>query len=96
MGDLTGNGALDTVLKWSPRNAADNSSPRETSDVLFDGYTMDGEHLWRINLGRNSRAGAHYTPFLYDFDGDGKSEDVSGRRRPSGRSSSASTRPAIH
>ena len=40
-----------------------------------DAYTLDGKRLWRINLGRNIRAGAHYTHFLaYDFDGDGKSE----------------------
>ena len=33
--------------------------------------------LWRINLGKNIRAGAHYTQFLvYDFDGDGKAEMV--------------------
>ena len=38
---------------------------------------MDGTFLWRINLGRNIRAGAHYTQFMvYDFDGDGKAEMV--------------------
>jgi hypothetical protein len=31
--------------------------------------------LWRINLGRNIRSGAHYVPFIaYDFDGDGCAE----------------------
>lgn len=31
--------------------------------------------MWRIDLGRNIRAGAHYTQFMvYDFDGDGKAE----------------------
>lgn len=31
--------------------------------------------MWRINLGRNIRAGAHYTQFMvYDLDGDGKAE----------------------
>jgi hypothetical protein len=31
--------------------------------------------LWRIDLGRNIRAGAHYTQFqVFDFDGDGKAE----------------------
>jgi hypothetical protein len=31
--------------------------------------------LWRIDLGRNIRAGAHYTQFqVYDLDGDGKAE----------------------
>ncbi len=77
VGDLTGDGTLDIVQKWTPSNAKDNSQSGHTSDVLIDGYTMDGEHLWRINLGQNVRAGAHYTPFVvYDFDGDGKSEFV--------------------
>lgn len=36
---------------------------------------MDGTLLWRINLGKNIRAGAAYTQFLvFDFDGDGKAE----------------------
>ncbi len=36
---------------------------------------MDGTFLWRIDLGRNIRAGAHYTQYIvYDFDGDGKAE----------------------
>jgi rhamnogalacturonan endolyase len=35
----------------------------------------NGTRLWRIDLGVNIRAGAHYTQFLvYDFDGDGKAE----------------------
>lgn len=77
VGDLTGDGTLDIVLKWTPSNAKDNSQPGHTSDVLLDGYTIEGEHLWRINLGQNIRAGAHYTPFqVYDFDGDGKAELV--------------------
>lgn len=75
VGDLTGDGTLDIVQKWSPSNAKDNSQTGHTSDVLLDGYTMAGEHLWRINLGQNIRAGAHYTPFqVYDFDGNGKAE----------------------
>ncbi|MCH5175509.1 MAG: rhamnogalacturonan lyase [Prevotellaceae bacterium] len=33
--------------------------------------------LWRIDLGKNIRAGAHYTQFLvYDFDGDGRAEVI--------------------
>ncbi len=73
--DLTGDGTLDIVQKWTPSNAKDNAHEGHTSDVLIDGYTIEGEHLWRINLGQNVRAGAHYTPFaVYDFDGDGIAE----------------------
>jgi len=33
--------------------------------------------MWRIDMGKNIRAGAHYTQILvYDFDGDGKAEVV--------------------
>src|SRR5690606_14537235 len=38
-------------------------------------YELDGTRLWRIDLGRNIRAGAHYTQFqVYDYDGDGRAE----------------------
>ena len=45
--------------------------------MLIDCYRLNGEQLWRINLGKNIRAGAHYTQFMvYDLDGDGKAEVV--------------------
>jgi hypothetical protein len=74
-GDLDGDGKLDIVLKWDPSNAKDNSQAGITDDVFLDGYTLAGKRLFRINLGPNIRAGAHYTQFsVYDFDGDGKAE----------------------
>ncbi|MGN1133415.1 MAG: RICIN domain-containing protein, partial [Oscillospiraceae bacterium] len=46
-----------------------------TSNVYIDCYELDGTQKWRIDLGKNIRAGAHYTQFIaYDFDGDGKAE----------------------
>jgi hypothetical protein len=74
-GDLDGDGKLDIVLKWDPSDAKDNSQSGNTSDVYVDGYTLAGKKLWRIDLGPNIRAGAHYTQMsVYDFDGDGKAE----------------------
>jgi hypothetical protein len=74
-GDLDGDGKYDIVLKWDPSNAQDNSNDGVTDDVYLDGYTLAGTRLWRIDLGANIRAGAHYTQFVvYDFDGDGKAE----------------------
>jgi hypothetical protein len=74
-GDLDGDGKLDLVLKWDPSNAKDNSQSGTTDNVFLDGYTLAGKRLWRIDLGPNIRAGAHYTQMsVYDFDGDGKAE----------------------
>jgi|WetSurMetagenome_2_1015567.scaffolds.fasta_scaffold00015_98 rhamnogalacturonan endolyase len=73
--DLDGDGQYEIVLKWDPSNARDNAQDGFTGNVILDAYELDGKQLWRINLGKNIRAGAHYTQFLvYDFDGDGKAE----------------------
>lgn len=75
VGDLDGDGALDFVLKWQPTKAKDNSQSGVTGNTIVDGIKMDGTRLWRIDLGRNIRSGAHYTQFqVYDYDGDGKAE----------------------
>jgi hypothetical protein len=76
-GDLNGDGVYEIVLKWDPSNAQDNSNAGVTDNVLIDAYTLTGTRLWRLDLGQNIRAGAHYTQFLvFDFDGDGKSEVI--------------------
>lgn len=73
--DLDGDGSYEIIQLWNPTNAQDNSKSGYTGNVYVDAYKMDGTKLWRIDLGRNIRAGAHYTQVLaYDFDGDGKAE----------------------
>ena len=75
VGDLDGDGDFEIVLKWEPSNAKDNSHSGFTGTVFLDAYELDGTRLWRIDLGRNIRAGAHYTQFMvYDLDGDGRAE----------------------
>ncbi len=75
VGDLTGNGEYEIIVKWSPSNAKDNSQTGITDNVYLDAYTLGGTLLWRIDLGPNVRAGAHYTQFMaYDFDGNGQAE----------------------
>ena len=77
IGDVDGDGQYEIILKWDPSNAHDNSHDGYTGNVLVDCYRLTGEKLWRIDLGRNIRAGAHYTQFMvFDFDNDGKAEIV--------------------
>ena len=73
--DVDGDGEYEIIVKWDPANARDNSQAGLTSAVYVDCYRLDGTRLWRIDLGRNIRAGAHYTQIMaYDFDGDGRAE----------------------
>ncbi len=75
IGDLDGDHEYEIVLKWDPSNSKDNSQSGYTGNVYLDAYKLNGTRLWRIDLGRNIRAGAHYTQFMvYDLDGDGKAE----------------------
>ena len=74
VGDLDGDGEYEIILKRE-NGARDNSQAGMTGDTAFEAYKLDGTFLWRINLGKNIRGGAHYTQFLvYDFDGDGRAE----------------------
>ena len=74
-GDVDGDGQYEIFVKWDPSNAHDNSHTGYTGNVFIDCYRLDGTQLWRIDLGKNIRAGAHYTQFMvYDFDSDGKAE----------------------
>ncbi len=75
VGDVDGDGQYEIFLKWEPGNARDNAHDGFTDPVFIDCLRLDGTLLWRVNLGRNIRAGAHYTQFMvYDFDGDGRAE----------------------
>jgi rhamnogalacturonan endolyase len=75
VGDLDGDGEFEYVVKWDPSNQKDNAHDGYTGPVYLDAYELNGTRLWRINLGRNIRAGAHYTQYsVYDLDGDGDAE----------------------
>ena len=82
IGDVDGDGQYELFLKWSPTNERDNSGDGYTGNVFISCYKLDMENpqnnprcLWTIDLGKNIRAGAHYTQFMVaDFDGDGRAE----------------------
>lgn len=74
VGDLTGNGSYDIVVHMTGVGR-DNSHRGVTDEPILQAYTLDGDFLWEINLGKNIREGAHYTQFMvYDLDGDGIAE----------------------
>jgi len=75
VGDVDGDGQYEFFVKWDPSNSKDVSHSGYTGPVYIDCYQLDGTLLYRIDLGMNIRAGAHYSQLLvYDFDGDGKAE----------------------
>ncbi len=80
--DLDGDGDYELIVKWDPSNSKDNSILGLTAPVIFDAYNVDyssgaAKKLWRINLGKNIRSGAHYNPFVaYDLNQDGRAELV--------------------
>ena len=77
VGDVDGDGEYELVVKWDPSNSRDNANSGNSSNCIIDCYRLDGTRLWRVDLGRNIRSGAHYTQFLvYDFNGDGKAEMI--------------------
>ncbi|NLZ81382.1 MAG: rhamnogalacturonan lyase [Clostridiales bacterium] len=75
VGDIDGDGEYEYFIKWDPSNSKDVSQKGYTGKCFIDCYKLDGTLLWRLDMGWNIRAGAHYTQFMvYDFNNDGKAE----------------------
>ncbi|MCR5214056.1 MAG: rhamnogalacturonan lyase [Eubacterium sp.] len=75
--DVNGDGEYEYILKWDPSNSQDVSIKGYTGNCIIDSYTLEGRLLWRLDMGPNIRAGAHYTQFMvYDFEGDGSAQMI--------------------
>lgn len=75
VGDIDGDGEYEYFVKWDPTNSQDVSIKGYTGNCYIDCYKLDGRLLWRLDMGVNIRAGAHYTQFMvYDFNQDGRAE----------------------
>lgn len=73
--DVDNDGEYEYIVQWTPSYSKDVSQFGYTGKDYLDCYELDGTLLWRLDLGVNIRAGAHYTQFgVFDYDGDGKAE----------------------
>ncbi|GAB3537663.1 rhamnogalacturonan lyase [Pontibacter brevis] len=74
VGDLNGDGQYEVIVHMVGRSR-DTPAKGFTDEPIFHAYTLEGKLLWKINLGKNIREGAHYTQFIViDMDGDGIAE----------------------
>ncbi len=86
VGDLDGDGEYEIIIKQEMRGYDNSQRGVCPGTTKLEAYKLDGTFLWRIDLGKNIREGAHYTPFgqgnhnlsIGDVDGDGKDEIVYG------------------
>lgn len=75
VGDLDGDGEYEIVLKRETQGYDNSHKGLSPDPLLIEAYRLNGEFMWRIDMGPNIRQGAHYTQLsLYDFDGDGCAE----------------------
>lgn len=71
--DMDGDGEQEIILKWMPSALYDGATSTVGREFI-DCYKLNGQRLWRIDLGQNAGAGNNLPFMCYDFDGDGKGE----------------------
>jgi hypothetical protein len=74
--DVNGDGQYELLVKWDPSQQQDPGlMPRHTGETIFDLYTLEGQLLWRINMGINITSSAHHCSFNFiDLNEDGIAE----------------------
>ena len=81
LGDLTGNGVVEFIVKRPASDARNYSSPNTYQKIHFnqiDCYDISGNRLWWIDLGPNMISGPdeQWDCVCYDWDMDGKAEVI--------------------
>lgn len=79
VGDLNGDGRLEFLIKQPDFNTDPYQQPgywkKSPTTYKIEAYSLDGEMLWRYDMGWAIEAGIWYSPWVvYDVDGDGKAE----------------------
>ena len=81
LGDLTGNGVVEFIVKRPAIDARNHHDPQVYQNIHFnqlDCYDLSGNRLWWIDLGPNMISGPdeQWDCVAYDWDMDGKAEVV--------------------
>lgn len=77
IGDLTGDGRYDYVIKHPFFNVDPYPPYWQRSEDTFklEAYSAQGGFLWQHDMGWSIEQGTWYSPYIvYDFDGDGRAE----------------------
>lgn|GEM_PF-1504804 len=71
--DVFSTGEYQVLVRWTTNMQRDPGlSARHTGETIFDLYTLDGELLWRINMGMNITSGEHHSVMhFFDLDNSG-------------------------
>src|SRR5690625_3960172 len=64
VGDVTGDGDYELIVKWDPSNSKDNSHAGYTGNVYIDAYTLEGDKLWRIDR-KSTRLNSSHVAISY-------------------------------
>jgi len=76
--DVDGDGQYEILVRWTTNMQRDPgllSPTRHTGETIFDLYTLEGDLIWRINMGVNIVSSEHHHVMnFFDLDNDGFAE----------------------